>query len=135
MPLANVAGIRLISLQTGDVGAHQLADADPSRKILDAGPHLRSFADTAALLDRLDLLVTVDTAAAHLAGAMGRPVWTLLAHTPDWRWHLKRLDSPWYPTMRLFRQPIWGNWDAVVDTVAQALRKPGMEARRREGIH
>jgi len=72
--------------------------------IRDAGPELKDFCDTAALLGQLDLLVTVDTSVAHLAGALGRPVWLLLPRVPDWRWMLDRDDSPWYPSMRLFRQ-------------------------------
>ena len=68
------------------------------------GPEIATFADTAAVLSHLDRLIAVDTASVHLAGALGRPVWTLLAFTPDWRWLLDRSDSPWYPTMRLFRQ-------------------------------
>ena len=87
------------------------------------GPELRDFNDTAAVLTELDLLISVDTSVAHLAGALGRPVWTLLCHTPDWRWHLDRTDSPWYPTMRLFRQAAWGDWSSVFEQVADALRQ------------
>lgn len=90
---------------------------------VELGPHLRDFSDTAAILCELDLLISVDTSVAHLAGALGRPVWTILCHTPDWRWHLDRADSPWYPTMRLFRQPAWGDWSAVFEQVAQELQK------------
>jgi ADP-heptose:LPS heptosyltransferase len=79
------------------------------------------FADTAALLSNLDLLITIDTAAAHLAGAMGLPTWVLLSHSPDWRWMLDRADSPWYPTMRLFRQPAPGDWDTPIMQIAAAL--------------
>jgi ADP-heptose:LPS heptosyltransferase len=71
----------------------------------------------------LDLVITIDTAMAHLAGALGRPVWTLLSAFPDWRWLLDRDDSPWYPTMRLFRQRHAGDWDPVVQEVAAALRQ------------
>lgn len=85
------------------------------------GPLLSDFADTAAALCELDLLITIDTSIAHLAGALGRPVWTLLAHTPDWRWQLDGSDSPWYPSMRLFRQPRWGNWAEMFAEVAAAL--------------
>ncbi len=72
--------------------------------LVDLSAHLNDFADTAAALANLDLLITVDTAVAHLAGALGKPVWILLTHNPDWRWLLDREDSPWYPTARLFRQ-------------------------------
>jgi len=82
---------------------------------------LHDFADTAGLIHQLDLVITVDTAVAHLAGAMGHAVWTLLPHTPDWRWQMGRDDSLWYPTMRLFRQSRRNDWDSVIDKVAAAL--------------
>jgi hypothetical protein len=82
---------------------------------------LRDFADTAAMIDALDLVITVDTSVAHLAGALGKPVWTLLAIAPDWRWLLHRDDSPWYPTMRLFRQGAAGDWAEVIGRVREAL--------------
>jgi hypothetical protein len=87
------------------------------------GEELRDFADTAALLECLDLLVSVDTSVVHLAGALGRPVWTLLAKGPDWRWMLGRTDSPWYPTMRLFRQERLGDWPGVLARVGDELRR------------
>ena len=86
------------------------------------GPEIATFADAAAVLSHLDLLIAVDTASVHLAGALGRPVWTLLAFTPDWRWLLDRSDSPWYPTMRLFRQQRAGDWGSVFTQVRAALR-------------
>ena len=91
-------------------------------KISDLGKDLGDFADTAAAVGQLDLVITVDTSVAHLAGALGTPVWTLLPWVPDWRWLLDRDDSPWYPTMRLFRQPAAGDWDAVIGEVGAALR-------------
>ena len=84
---------------------------------------LRDFADTAALVASLDLVISVDTAPAHLAGALGKPVWVLLAFSPDWRWLLGREDSPWYPTARLFRQPRIGDWDTVIQEVAGELAR------------
>ena len=78
-------------------------------------------AAAAAILD-LDLVITVDTSIAHLAGALGRPFWLLLSYSPDWRWMLGRDDSPWYPTARLFRQPAPGDWTPVVEVVADQLR-------------
>jgi ADP-heptose:LPS heptosyltransferase len=81
------------------------------------------FADTAALLQQIDLVIAVDTSVAHLAGSMGRPVWVLLPFVPDWRWMLDRDDSPWYPTVRLFRQPRRGDWESVIEDVVTALRK------------
>jgi hypothetical protein len=86
------------------------------------GEQLTDFAQTAALIAELDLVITVDTSVAHLAGALGKPVWILLQHVPDYRWLLKREDSPWYPTARLFRQRQRGAWDPVVDAVQAALR-------------
>jgi len=83
---------------------------------------LADFADTAALLAELDLVISVDTATAHLAGALGRPVWTLLPFVPDWRWGLNRQDTPWYPKMRLFRQKTAGDWQEVIQRVAEELR-------------
>lgn len=85
------------------------------------GPLFRDFADTAGLLENLDLVLTVDTSVAHLAGALGRPTWVMLPYSPDWRWMLKRTDSPWYPGMRLFRQPTPGDWSSALRAVAAAL--------------
>ncbi|MBF0562499.1 MAG: tetratricopeptide repeat protein, partial [Alphaproteobacteria bacterium] len=88
---------------------------------LDVSRDLADFADTAAVIAGLDLVISVDTAVAHLAGALGRPVWILLPFTPDWRWMLKREDSPWYPTAHLFRQPEFGNWAPVFERVRSEL--------------
>jgi hypothetical protein len=89
-------------------------------ELVDWTQELKDFADTAALIANLDLVIAVDTAVAHLAGAMGKPVWTLLPFVP-WRWLLGREDSPWYPSMRLFRQPRMGDWDSVVMRVVEEL--------------
>ena len=86
------------------------------------GEQLQDFADTAALISCMDLLITVDTAVAHLAGALGRPVWILLPYNPDWRWLTEREDSPWYPSVRLFRQSAIGDWDEVIRRVADSLQ-------------
>ena len=83
--------------------------------------HQDALLDTAALIANLDLVISVDTAVAHLAGAMGKPVWVLLPYSPDWRWLLDREDSPWYSTMRLFRQKSLGDWTEVIERVAQSL--------------
>jgi ADP-heptose:LPS heptosyltransferase len=88
---------------------------------VDIGKDLTDFAETAAALANLDLLISVDTAPAHLAGALGMPVWVMLAHLPDWRWMLEREDSPWYPTMRLFRQSAPRNWDDPIRRIRQGL--------------
>jgi hypothetical protein len=86
------------------------------------GEALKDFSDAAALVDLVDLVITVDTSLAHLAGAMGKPVWILLPFNPDWRWLLSRTDSPWYPTARLFRQPRHGDWEGVFEGVGRELR-------------
>jgi tetratricopeptide (TPR) repeat protein/ADP-heptose:LPS heptosyltransferase len=91
--------------------------------IIDLTSHLTDFAETAALLDCLDLVITVETSVAHLAGALGRPTWTLLCYTPDHRWLLDRDDSPWYPTMRLYRQTSPGDWQGVFEQVRSELEK------------
>jgi hypothetical protein len=123
--LAALPGVRLISLQKHH-GLDQLAlDAGELRietPELDAGPD--AFVDTAAVMQNLDLIVTSDTSIAHLAGALGRPVWVALQHVPDWRWQLGRDDCPWYPSMRLFRQPRHGDWEGVFTRIAEALAAP-----------
>ncbi len=119
-PLLAQPGCRFHSLQVGEQSEAERATI-ARHGIVDLAPALRSFADTAAVLDRLDLLVSIDTGAAHLAGALGRPVWLLLSKAGDSRW-LDHVDyTPWYPSMRLFRQPALGAWDAPVAAAAEAL--------------
>jgi Flp pilus assembly protein TadD len=96
--------------------------------VTDLSAHLTDFAETAAAIGTMDLIVTVDASVAHLAGAMGKPVWILLHHDPDWRWLLGRDDSPWYPSARLFRQCAQGDWDAVLDQVGAALARFAADA-------
>ncbi len=120
-PLLDIPGVNFVSLQVGSEGTAQIAEADLHGRLTDTSGRLNDFQDTAQLINGLDLVVTVDTSVAHLAGAMGCEVWTLLSHTPDWRWMLQRSDSSWYPTMRLFRQPVWGDWPSVIAQVAQGL--------------
>jgi tetratricopeptide (TPR) repeat protein len=126
-PLGEVAGIRLISLQknpTADQWQAAGASVETLGDDFDAGPD--AFADTAAIMSHLDLVITIDTAIAHLAGALGRPVWVALKSVPEWRWMLGRQDSPWYPTMRLFRQERRGDWLAVFRRMAREIaRLPG----------
>jgi tetratricopeptide (TPR) repeat protein len=119
-PLAAAAGITFYSLQKGDA-ALQAKHPPPGMQLIDLTADIGDFADTAGFISCLDLVVTVDTAVAHLAGAMGKPVWTLIPYLPDWRWLLDREDSPWYPTMRLFRQKTAGDWEEVVRRVAKAI--------------
>jgi hypothetical protein len=118
-PLAEIPGVTLFALQRGPE-AGQLKSA-PFR-IHDAEPENSDMLHTAALISRLDLIITVDTMVAHLAGALGRPVWTLLQYIADWRWMLGREDTPWYPSMRLFRQANPGDWRGVIRDVAAELR-------------
>ena len=89
--------------------------------IINLESELHDFSDTAAVIANLDLVISVDTAAVHLAGAIGKPVWALLPCAPDWRWMLKRGDSPWYPSMRLFRQARSNDWKSVFEQVKDAL--------------
>ena len=119
-PLADVKGVRFFSIQQGKP-AQQLRMPPRGMDLIDAAAELTDFADTAALIARLDLVITVDTAVAHLAGATGRAAWVLLPFSPDWRWLLGRHDSPWYPTLRLFRQDAPGDWETVVTRVAREL--------------
>jgi len=122
-PIAALDGVSLVSLQKGPAqGA--IADYFDHAPLLNLGAEIADFADTMAVIEALDLVITVDTAVAHLAGAMGKPVWILLSYAPDWRWLLERSDSPWYPTARLFRQPSPGNWGRVTRGVAEALSEP-----------
>jgi tetratricopeptide (TPR) repeat protein len=118
-PLAQVAGVRFISLQTGHA-ARQIASAGFS--VGNWTGELTDFAETAGLIANLDLVVTIDTAAAHLAAAMGKPTWILLKSAADWRWMKDRSDSPWYPTARLFRQERRGEWSAPISAAAEALK-------------
>ena len=100
-------------------------------KVVDLGPRLGDFSDTAALVAALNLIVSVDTAVAHLAGAMGKPVWILVPNPSDWRWMLGRDESPWYPTARLFRQKTPGQWASAIEELHEAL--VAETAGRRDG--
>ncbi|HEY2134649.1 MAG TPA: tetratricopeptide repeat protein [Xanthobacteraceae bacterium] len=117
--LLETSGVRFYSLQVGE-RAGDLARLPPG-KVVDLAPELRSFAETAAALACLDLVIAVDTSVVHLAGALGRPCWVMLPFSPDWRWLLEREDSPWYPTLRLFRQPAPGDWEDVLARIGRAL--------------
>jgi hypothetical protein len=118
-PLWAAGGARLVSLQRdlrpGD------ADALASAPVLHLGPELDDFDDTAAVLAQCDLVISVDTSVAHLAGALGRPLWMLLPFSADWRWTAADERSPWYPSARLFRQPQPGDWDSVVNDALKDL--------------
>lgn len=115
-PLFSLTGVSFFGLQLD-----AKATAPGTAAFVDLAEHLTDFADTAAALSQLDLLISVDTSVAHLAGALGRPSWVLLPFVPDWRWLIEREDSPWYPTMRLFRQHRAGDWASVIERVAAEL--------------
>lgn len=119
-PLASVNGVSWISLQKG-AGAEQLHVEPKVMDLVDWTDDLGDFADTAALIENLDLVIAVDTSVVHLAGALNKPVWVMVPFAPDWRWLLDRSDSPWYPSMRLFRQGTRGDWGGVVNQVAHEL--------------
>ena len=125
-PIARVPGVRLVSLQKND-GEEQLRHLPDGMVVnglgagFDQGPD--AFLDTAAVMDSLDLVITCDTSVAHLAGALGRPAWVALKAVPDWRWMLDREDSPWYPTLRLFRQTTPGDWDGLFARMAGELAR------------
>jgi hypothetical protein len=124
-PLAAVPGVCLVALQRGP-GHDQIAQQGEALRIVDLPGRSEdpgeSWLDTAALIQALDLVVSVDTAVVHLAGALGAPVWVALPFMPDWRWLLDRQDSPWYPTLRLFRQRQPGDWPEVFQRIGVALR-------------
>ena len=119
--LAAIPGVSLVSIQKGPTEG-QAATPPGGFPLLNLSPDIGNFADTAAIMAGLDLVVCVDTSVAHLAGALGIPVWVLVPFAPDWRWMLDREDSPWYPTMRLFRQDRPGSWDGAIDSLERALR-------------
>lgn len=120
-PLAQ-EGITFLALQKGPA-ALQAGAPPPGMALLSLSDDIQDFDDTAAILSLIDTLITVDSSPAHLAGALGRPTWVLLPFVPDWRWLLEREDSPWYPGMRLFRQPAPGQWQAVMQNVSMALKE------------
>jgi hypothetical protein len=119
-PLGAIEGIALFSMQKGKP-AEQLQNPPPNLKIMEMAVLCNDFADTAAAMAALDLVITVDTSICHLAGALGIPVWIMLDAKPDFRWLSDRTDSPWYPSARLFRQKTKGDWAPVVEEVACAL--------------
>ena len=129
-PILSVENIRFFSLQTGAAAREAPTGAT------DLAPELTDFAQTAGAIANLDLVITVDTSVAHLAGAMDKPVWIMLSFVPDWRWLLEREDSPWYPTARLFRQKAHGDWKPVISDIAKGLASlaQGGAARRDIGL-
>jgi ADP-heptose:LPS heptosyltransferase len=129
--LSNVRNVAFYSLQIGG-NKNEVQGALQDLNLIDFTGQIKDFSDTAALIENLDLVISIDTAGAHLAGALGKPVWTLLPHVPDWRWMLEREDSPWYPTMRLFRQPSPGDWKSVMARVHDELKRIVTEKASRD---
>ncbi len=131
-PLAAVSDVRLVALQPRD-GLEQIAQHGAALGLLDpaltADEAGNGFLELAALLSELDLVVTIDTAIVHLAGALGVPTWLALAYQADWRWLQGRDDTPWYPTVRLFRQSQRGDWDTVIARMAVELGRRGRQVR------
>jgi tetratricopeptide (TPR) repeat protein len=125
-PLAEVPGVRLFSLQKGP-GIEQIPALQRAFEVVDLGSRVHcdvgDFMDTAAAMKNLDLVVSADTSCAHLAGGLGVPVWVALRFAAEWRWMRDRTDSPWYPTMRLFRQPTFGDWPGVFRSIARELQQ------------
>lgn len=119
-PLWDVPGVEFHTLQIG-LGADQINSFSSDHPIVDLTTHIQDFADTAAYMANLDLIITIDTVTAHLAGALGIQTWVVLPHVAEWRWLEYRHDSPWYPSMRLFRQPCRGDWSSLMASVAEAL--------------
>jgi hypothetical protein len=119
-PLFDVPGVSFFSLQVG-------AD-ERNARMIDLAPQLKDFAHTAAAVQALDLIISVDTAVAHLAGALGKPVWILLAQGNDWRWLHGREDSPWYPTARLFRQGRGRRWRPAIRAISAALAESAIRS-------
>jgi tetratricopeptide (TPR) repeat protein len=121
-PLFDITGCQFVSLQKGEDAVTQLRNSPLRHRVIDWSDEFQDFSDTAALIDNLDLVIAVDTSVAHLAGALGKPLWLLNRYNTCWRWLLDRDDSPWYPTARIFRQNETRNWDPVIARVRDALR-------------
>ncbi len=132
-PLTKIEGVRLYGLQKGEAAA-QAEEVANEMAITNLGTEFEDFSDTAAVIENLDIVISVDTAVLHLAGAMGKPVWALLSFSPDWRWMLNRRDSPWYPTMKLFRQKERCQWQPVFQRVAEELRTMAAKSQKPESV-
>ena len=130
-PLTKIDGVRLYGLQKGEAAAQAEEMAD-EMAITNLGTEFEDFTDTAAAIENLDLVISVDTSVLHLAGAMGKPVWVLLPFAPEWRWMLNRQDSLWYPTMKLLRQKKWGQWEPVFQRAAEELRIMAAKSQKSE---
>ena len=120
-PLLDLSHTKEIAFFSLQIGERALTESDAHWPIIDLNPHINDFADSAAAIDQMDLVISVDTSTAHLAGAMGKPVWLMIPVSPDWRWMFDRKDSPWYPTMSIFRQNDINDWAFVVNNIVQSL--------------
>ena len=126
LPLLRLPRLSFYSFQKGDK-VKEITQLPGDVQVHDLDAQMQDYGDTAVLLDQLDLLISVDTSVVHLAGALGKPVWTLVSHIPDWRWLLHGSDTPWYPSMRLFRQTSTDDWAGVMEQVAEALSQRAWE--------
>ena len=126
LPVLSIPEITFYSLQKG-VRREDLAQLPSHIQVHDLVPQLGDFGDLAVIIDQLDLVISVDSPAAHMAGALGKKTWMLLSHVADWRWMLEGETTPWYPTMRLFRQTRPGDWSGVIERVAEALSSRKLE--------
>lgn len=120
-PLGEIEGVRLFGLQKGRA-TKQMGEFTETISVTNISENFSDFTDTAAVIENLDLVISVDTSVLHLSGAMGKPTWALLPYACEWRWMLNRQDSPWYPTMKLFRQSRWCDWDSVFQCVTEQLK-------------
>jgi hypothetical protein len=131
-PLARVPGVRLYSLQLGSY-ATQLAPPPAGMDIVDLAPEIRDFADTAALIASLDLIISIDTSVSNLAGAIGVPVWVAVPFVADWRWGKEGRTTPWFPTATVYRQPAPDDWGAVLAAIVSDLRDLARSRREAPG--
>jgi len=139
LPLLQIPHLNFYSLQKGEK-SKQLKELPAAIEITDLSPYLEDYGDTAAAIAELDLVISVDTSVAHLTGALGKPIWTILGYNADWRWLLDREDSPWYPTMRLFRQTSSGDWPGVFARVISELEnyfalKKGIDRQKKTSLN
>jgi hypothetical protein len=121
-PVLDLPGIQFVSLQK-EVAVADAPELAQRNNVLNVAAQLADLADTAAIVESLDLVITVDSSVSHLTGTLGKPVWLMLPFAPDWRWLLERSDSPWYPTATLFRQTAIADWDGLTSRVADRLRE------------